>query len=132
MLWQRRDPAFEPVVTGFIWTGTRCVSVLLDTGATHCFIGAQLVSLFQLQPRSSLRPAAVRMASPDTKWVLPLQIGEPLALGSDVLLQELIDMSPLDLGPGLDVILGGDWIPSHDLRFLFPRGTGAGMPDTRP
>ena len=37
-------------------------------------------------------------------------------------------MSPLDLGPDLDIILGGDWLSSHDLRFLYPQGlvSGAG------
>ena len=37
-------------------------------------------------------------------------------------------MSPLALGPGLDLILGWDWIVGHDLGFLYPRGvvTGAG------
>jgi len=126
--WQRQDPAFKPVVTGFIWTpsGPRRVSVLLDTGATHCFIGTQLVSLLRLQPGSSPGPAAVSMASPDTTRALPPPVQVPIALGTDVPLQELIDMSPLDLGPGLDVILGWDWISSHDLRFLYPRGAVAG------
>jgi hypothetical protein len=37
-------------------------------------------------------------------------------------------MSPLDLGPDLDIILGWDLISSHDLRFLYPQGrvTGTG------
>jgi len=35
-------------------------------------------------------------------------------------------MSPLALGPELDIILGWDWISSHDLRFLHPRGTVTG------
>ncbi len=37
-------------------------------------------------------------------------------------------MLPLDLGPELDIILGWDWLASHDLRFLYPQGcvSGAG------
>ena len=35
-------------------------------------------------------------------------------------------MSPLDLGPELDIILGWDWISSHDLRFLYPQGRVSG------
>ncbi len=110
--WQLRDPAFKPVVTGFIWTpsGPRRISVLLNTGETHCFIGAQLVSLLQPPPGSSQGPVAVSMASLDTTRVLPPPVGEHLALGSDpdVPLQEFIDMSPIDLGPGIDVNLGWD------------------------
>ncbi len=66
------------------------------------------------------------MASQDTTPALPPPAGVPLALGSDVPLQELIDMSTLDLGLGLDVILGWEWISSHDLRFLYPSGAVAG------
>ena len=126
--WHRHDPSFKPIVTGFIWppSGPRRVSVLLDTGATHCFICAQLVHLLQLQPGSGPGPAAVNMASPDTARPLPPPVGVHLALGSDVQLREVIDMSPLDLGPGLDIILGWDWISSHDLRFLYPAGAVAG------
>ncbi len=41
-------------------------------------------------------------------------------------------MSPLDLGPGLDIILGWDWISSHDLRFLYPAGAVAGASSSGP
>ena len=125
--WRRDVPAFKPVVAGSIWTpsGPRRVSILLDTGATHCFVCAQLVALLQLPPGSSSGPAAVSMASPDTTRALPPPVGVHLALGADGTLRELIDMSPLDLGPGLDIILGWDWISSHDLRFLYPIGTVA-------
>ncbi len=36
-------------------------------------------------------------------------------------------MSPLALCPGLDIILGWDWISSHDLRFLYPQGAMRGF-----
>ena len=48
-------------------------------------------------------------------------------MGADGHLRESIDMSPLDLDPGLDVILGWDWISGHDLRFLYPSGSVAGV-----
>ena len=120
------------MVAGSIWTpsGPRRVSILLDTGATHSFVCAQLVALLQLPPGSSSGPAAVSMASPDTTRALPPPVGVRLALGADGTLRELIDMSPLDLGPGLDIILGWDWISSHDLRFLYPNGTVAGSGQT--
>ena len=66
--WQRRDPAFKPVVSGFLWTpsGPRRVTVMLDTGATHCFVCAQLADLLKLPQGSAPGPRAVSMASPDT------------------------------------------------------------------
>ena len=47
--WQRRDPAFKPVVSGLLWTpsGPRKVAILLDTGATYCFIGTELVTSYR-------------------------------------------------------------------------------------
>ena len=43
-------------------------------------------------------------------------------------MREAIGMTLLDLGPHLDIILGGDWTFSRDLRFLDPQGrvTGGG------
>ena len=35
-------------------------------------------------------------------------------------------MSPLELDTTLDIILGWDWISSHDLQFLYPEGTVTG------
>ncbi len=117
--WRRGVPAFKPVIAGpgsTQWTpsGPCRVSILLDTGATHSFVCAQLVALLQLPPGSCPGPAAVSMASPDTTRALPPPVGVHLALGADGILRELIDMSPLNLGPGLDIILGWDWISSHD------------------
>ncbi len=41
--WQRGNPAFKLLLTVSLWTaqGPRRVTVLLDTGATHCFICAR-------------------------------------------------------------------------------------------
>jgi len=127
--WQRRDPAFKPVVSGFLWTpsGPRRVTVMLDTGATHCFVCAQLADLLNLPQGSAPGPRAVSMASPDTTRSLSPPVRVHLALGEAAPLREVLDMSPLDLGPGLDIILGWDWISSHDLRFLFPLGAVTGV-----
>ena len=43
-------------------------------------------------------------------------------------------MTPLDLGPELGIILGRDWLSSHDLRFLYPQGrvSGEGLQGSLP
>ena len=129
--WLRRDPPFKPIVSGFIRTpeGLRRVLIMLDTGATHCFICAPLARLLNLPPSSAPGPSAVSMASPGTQLPLPPPVSVHLVLGDGEPLREVIDMSPLDLGPGLDIILGWDWISSHDLRFLYPQGdiVGSGL-----
>ncbi len=66
------------------------------------------------------------MASPDMIRTLPPPIAVHLALGTGTPLCEIIDMSPLALGPGLDINLGWDWISSHDLRFLYHQGAVRG------
>ena len=65
---------------------------------------------------------AVSLATADTTRLLPPPVVVHLALGTAEPLREVITMSPLDLGPELDIILGWDWISSHDLRFLCPQG----------
>jgi len=131
--WRRQDPTFKPIVTGSIWTpsGPRRVSVMLDTGATHCFVCTQLAVALGLPLGSTAGPSVVSMASPGATRLLGQPVSVPLALGTTHPLLEVIDMSPLDLGSGLDIILGWDWISSHDLRFLYPQGiiTGASGPD---
>ena len=44
--WQRSNPEFKPRLSGFLATahGPRRITVLLDTGATHCFICARLAA----------------------------------------------------------------------------------------
>jgi hypothetical protein len=43
---------FKPRLSGFLATaqGLRCITVLLDTGATHCFICARLAAALGLPP----------------------------------------------------------------------------------
>ena len=126
--WHRNDPSCKPIVSGFVWcpSGLRRVTIMLDTGATHCFICAQLARLLQLPSSSIPGPTAVSLASPDTTRPLLPPVQVHLALGATAHLREAIDMSPLDLSPGLDIILGWDWISSHDLQFLYPQGTVSG------
>ncbi len=40
--WQRSNPAFKQLLSGFLWTaqGPRRVTALLDAGVKHCFICA--------------------------------------------------------------------------------------------
>jgi len=128
--WHRQDPACKPIVSGFVWTptGPRRVTLMLDTGATHCFICAQLALALSLPTSSVPGPTAVTLATPDaTRVVLPPVVVH-LTLGDAAPLRETIDMSPLDLGPDIDIILGWDWLSSHDLQFLYPQGcvSGAG------
>ena len=122
--WQRHDPSFKPIVSGVVWTsaGPRQVTIMLDTGATHCFICAQLASLLHLPVSSAPGPMAVSLATADTTRLLPPPVVVHLTFGAAEPLREVIPMSPLDLGAELDIILGWDWISSHDLRFLYPQG----------
>ena len=50
--WRRNNPELKPRLSGFLATaqGVRRVTVLLDTGATHCFICARLAAALGLQP----------------------------------------------------------------------------------
>ena len=59
--WRRRDASYKPIVSGFIWTpaGPRRVTLMLDTGATHCFICAELAHALRLPVSSTPGPAAV-------------------------------------------------------------------------
>jgi hypothetical protein len=110
LLWVRANPAFKPRLSG-----VRHVTVLLDTGATPCFICA--------------RPAAV---GPDRAMLcgdgccrgaagLGMPVLVHLRLGDAF--RDSLSVSPMDMDVGDDLILGWDWISSHDLRHL-PGGTG--------
>jgi hypothetical protein len=83
---------------------------MLDTGATHCFICAQLALALNLQPSSAPGPTAVTLATPDATRAVARPVVGPLTLGDTAPLHELIDMSPLDLGQDIDIILGWDWL----------------------
>ena len=112
--WRRRDPAVKPAVSGFIWTsaGPRRVALMLDTGATHSFICAQLARTFSLQVSAVPGPSVVGLATPDsdTSCSVPQPVVVHLALGEAETVPEAIAVTPLDLGPDLDILLGWDWI----------------------
>ena len=63
--WVRSAPSFKPRLSGLIATaqGTRRVTVLLDTGATHCFICARLAAALGLPTSGQLGPLAVTTAA---------------------------------------------------------------------
>ncbi len=94
---------------------------------------AQLVALLQLPPGPSPRPAAVSMASRgrtlSKRFLRQSEFISHWAMtGLSGSRRELIDMTLLKLGPGLDIIKGlaRDWISgSHDPRFLYLSGTMA-------
>ena len=95
---------------------------MLDTGATHCFICAQLANLLHLSASSAQGPMAVSLATAGPACCCLAG----LVLGAAEPLREVITISPLDLGPELYIILGWDSISCHDLRFLYPPGGEAG------
>jgi hypothetical protein len=123
----RRDPPCKPLVSGWAWTpaGPWQVTLMLDTGASHCIICAELARALQLPASATPGPTTVTLTTPDASRTVPPPVVVHLALGN---LREVVDMSPLDLGPDLDIILGWDWISSHDLSFLYQQGrvTGTG------
>ncbi len=85
------------------------------------------VATLQLSLGSAPGPAAVSLVFFDTFRPLAPPVQVLLELGDTSQLRETMNMSPLDLAPGLDIILGWDWIASrHDLHFLYPRGAVAG------
>ena len=121
--WVLHSPSFKPRLSGIISTpqGLRRVTILLDTGATHCFICARLAAALGLPPSGQPGPLSVTTAS---------AVGGPHGLGAPVSIhlclgesfRESMSISPMDMDVGDDLILGWDWISSHDLRNLFHAG----------
>jgi hypothetical protein len=93
--WRRRDPSCKPMVSGFVWTptGPRLVTLLLDTGATHCFICAQLARALRLPVSSTPGPAAATLATSDATRAVSPRLVLHMALGDAGPLREVIDMS---------------------------------------
>jgi hypothetical protein len=56
--WRRSHPDFKPRLSAFLTTaqGLRCITVLLDTCATHCFIYACLAAALGLPPSGQPDP----------------------------------------------------------------------------
>ena len=120
--WQRDNPSFKPLLSGFLWTpqGPRRVTVLLDTGATHCFICARLAAGLGLRPSGQPGPTSVSTAAAGQALGLVAPVRIHLGLGDTF--RESLSVSPMDMDVGADLILGWDWISSHDLHHLYADG----------
>jgi len=120
--WVRDNPAFKPRLSGLLSTqqGVRHVTILLDTGATHCFICARLAAALGLQPSGQPGPLSVTTASGGGAQGLGTPVLVHLSLGDAF--RESLSISPMDMDVGDDLILGWDWISSHDLHHLFQAG----------
>ena len=64
--WTRTAPEFQQQIAGVLMTASgthHCdVSILLDTGVTHCFISETLATTLQLRPSGSAGPESVATA----------------------------------------------------------------------
>ena len=121
--WVRHNPSFKPRLSGLISTpqGLRRVTILLDTGATHCFICARLAAALGLPLSGQPGPLSVTTASAvGGSHGLGAPVSIHLCLGESF--RESLSISPMDMDVGDDLILGWDWISSHDLRNLFHAG----------
>jgi hypothetical protein len=108
--WQRSNPTFKPRLSGLLWTaqGPRRITVLLDTGATHCFICAHLAAALNLAPSGQPGPGSVITAATGGTRDLAAPVQIFLSLGD--VLRESLSVSPMDMDVGDDMILGWDWI----------------------
>ena len=63
--WVRDNPALKPRLSGLLSTaqGVRHVNILLDTGATHCFICARLAAALGLPLSGQPGPLSVATAA---------------------------------------------------------------------
>jgi hypothetical protein len=120
--WQRSNPTFKPLLSGSLWTaqGPLRVTALLDTGATHCFICARLATALGLRPSGQPGPTSVSTAAAGQALGLVAPVRIHLGLGDTF--RESLSVSPMDMDVGDDLILGWDWISSHDLQHLFQAG----------
>jgi hypothetical protein len=104
--WERSNPAFKPLLSGFLWTaqGPRRVTVLLDTGATHCFICARLAAELCLRPSGQPGPLSVSTATAGEGLEHAAPVLVHLVLGDAF--RESISVSPMAMDVGADLILG--------------------------
>ena len=110
--WQRSNPAFKPLLSGFLWTvqGPRRVTALLDTGATHCYICARLAAALGLRPSGQAGPTSVSTAAAGEALGLAAPVLIHLSLGDAF--RESLSVSPMDMDVGAD----------HDLYHLYADG----------
>ena len=122
--WERSNPTFKPRLPGFLGTaqGPRRVTVLLDTGATHCFICARLVATLGARPSGQPGPGPTSVSTAATGGTLGLDAHVLIYLGLGDVFREAMSVSPMDMDVGDDLVLGWDWILSHDLHNLCAPG----------
>jgi predicted aspartyl protease len=91
--------AFKPLLPGSLWTaqGQRRVTVLLDTGATHCFICARLSAALGLRPAGQPGPMSVSTAAAGEARGIVESMLIHLSLGD--IFRESLSVSPLDMVP---------------------------------
>ena len=108
--WRRGNPEFKPRLSGVLATvqGPRQITVLLDTGATHCFICARLATTLGLPLSGQPGPTSVSTAA--TGGTLGLASPVLIYLGLGDKFCESMSVSPMDMDVGDDLILGWDWI----------------------
>ena len=111
-VWQREDPVWQPMVEGLIPSpaGPVSVRVLLDGGASHCFISDTLAHRLALPPSVQPGPASVTMAVASTSHPVAPPVLVPLQLG---LVQLTLSASPLPACHDQEIILGWDWLVAH-------------------
>ncbi len=114
--WRRRHPAFQPLIICAIGiqSGPRTASSRSDTGQYN-------VSSMQSWSPSQCHPGQARdlrlSAWPVGHECARYAGGSAFKLGIDKHLHRVSNLSPLALGPILDVILGRDFSCSHDFFF---------------
>jgi hypothetical protein len=115
--WVRDNPAFKPRLSGPISTaqGVRHVTILLDTGATHCLICARLTAALGLPLSGQPGPLSVATVAAGGgarrgSVLVHLSLGDAF--------RESLSISAMDMEVGDDLILGWDWILSHALHHL--------------
>ena len=98
--WQRSSPEFKPRLSGFLATaqGVRRITVLLDTGATHCFICARLAAALDLRPSGQQGPTSVTTAATGGTQGLAAPVLIYLGLGDKF--RESLSVSPMDMDVG--------------------------------
>ncbi len=120
--WVQDNPTFKPRLSGLLSTaqGVSRVTILLDTGTTHCFICARLAVALGLPPSGQPGQLTVATAARGGAQGLGAPVLIHLSLGDSF--RELMSISPMDMDVGDDLILGWDWISSHNLHNLFQAG----------
>ncbi len=110
--WQRDSPTFKQRLSGLVATtqGTGHTAVLLDPGATCCFIGVRLAAALDLRPSGEQGPTSVAMAA--TGGALGLAAPALIHLGLGGAFPESMLVSPMAMDVGEHVILCKDWTSS--------------------